>query len=73
MLRLVAFDGAYLPRLYLYWQPPNMLPVEQLWTAEAYKTYEESQGRGAAYKGAGLSVMSVFLAGAVALLGWTLV
>lgn len=45
MLRLVRFDGAFLPRLYLYFQPPNMLPTQQLWTSEAYKTYETAQGR----------------------------
>lgn len=48
MLRLVRFDGALLPRMYLYWQPPNMLPVQQLWTSEAYKAYEQGQGRNSA-------------------------
>lgn len=72
MLRLVRFDGAYLPRLYLYYQPPNMLPVQQLWTSEAYKSYEESQGRGAAGRGRDVSALGVVVAGGVALLGWSM-
>lgn len=74
MLRLVRFDGAFLPRLYLYWQPPNMLPVEQLWTSEAYKSYEEAQGRGDA-GGRVKDLSSVLVLGSAAVagvLGWSL-
>lgn len=74
MLRLVRFDGAYLPRLYLYYQPPNMLPVQQLWTSEAYKSYEESQGRGSAGgRVADISGLGIMVAAGAALLGWSLV
>lgn len=72
MLRLVRFDGAYLPRLYLYYQPPNMLPVEQLWTAEAYKSYEESQGRGSAGRSKDLSLAGLIGGASVILLVWSL-
>lgn len=60
-----------MPRLYLFWQPPNMLPVQQLWTAEAYKSYETAQGRSAAGRTREMSLGAVLGLGA-AVLGWSL-
>jgi len=56
--------------MYLYFQPPSMLPVEQLWTSQAYKSYEESQGRGAAGLAKEISTVALLLGG-IAAVAWT--
>jgi len=48
-----------------------MLPVEQLWTSEAYKSYETAQGRGAAGRTRQLSIGGLVGVGA-AVLAWSL-
>jgi len=47
MLQLVKFDGSFMPRMYLFYRPPTMLPTQQLWTTEAYKEYQVAHGGGA--------------------------
>jgi hypothetical protein len=59
--------------MYLYFQPPSMLPIEQLWTSQAYKSYEEAQGRAKGAAGLTKEISSVaVMLGGLAAVAWTL-
>jgi len=70
MLQLVRFDGSLMPRLYLLYRPPTMLPTQQLWTTEAYKAYEANNGAAAPRVALelGLAQVAAGLVGSVSLL-----